>query len=77
MFVLVSFELGEFLEEDSADILADFEAFFGESLPPCPSKTAKRELLSPMLSSWMAASSMVFRQPAYGQLYPAFLLRRS
>ena len=66
----------EFLGEDISNVLADLEAWVGEGVPPCPSKTAKRALPSPILGLWIAASSMFLRQPEWAEGYLAFRLRR-
>lgn len=45
------------------NIFAHFVTFITEAIPPCPSKTAKRELPSPKSASWMSASSIDFLHP--------------
>lgn len=72
---LIWLVFSQLLDEDIADILADFRAYMSRVVPPWPSNTAKSELLLPMSSSWMAASSMVLRQPILVNLNLAFLLR--
>ena len=74
--VFVGRVVHELLGEDVCDVFADLETWVGVKVPPWPSKTAKRLLPSPMLQVWMAASSMLFLQPEWGDGYLAFRRRR-
>lgn len=77
LFLLVQLAGLQLRDEDAFDVFGDLQACMRERVPPWPSKTPKMELPLPMSSSEMAASSMVRRQPAWKERYPAFRIGRS